>query len=65
MNAGEVDPGSADTLLDPVYQETLGGGPQRNRAEVPQSITEQMQRGIQEYLWPKFFPKCPVARHFV
>ena len=22
-------------------------------------------RGIQKDLWPKLFPKCPVARHFV
>ena len=25
----------------------------------------ELQRGIREDLWPKYFPKCPVARHFV
>jgi hypothetical protein len=24
-----------------------------------------MQWGIQKDLWPKYFPECPVARHFV
>jgi len=26
---------------------------------------EEMQRGAQENLWPKFFLERPVARHFV
>ena len=25
----------------------------------------RMQRGTWKDLWPKYFPKCPVARHFV
>src|ERR1700690_1530610 len=25
----------------------------------------ELQRGTRKDLWPKYFPECPVARHFV
>jgi hypothetical protein len=27
--------------------------------------TQKLQRGTRKDLWPKYSPKCPVARHFV
>jgi hypothetical protein len=55
---------------NPHSKRTFGGGPPGKRAECilagqTVSSTEGMQRGIRKDLWPKYFPKCPVARHFV
>jgi hypothetical protein len=54
--------------------QNLGGGLPEDRAECPTTSsnktcpklkTLELQRGTRKDLWPKYFPECPVARHFV
>ena len=49
----------------PDYQ--LPGGSSGEGCETGRSAPEtgENARGIWKDLWPKYFPKCPVARHFV
>jgi hypothetical protein len=51
---GEDSRGRAGKLSGTGFWPTNGSRP-----------TGQMQWGIRKDLWPKYFPKCPVARHFV
>src|ERR1019366_2318436 len=44
---------------------TLGGGPGKLGGVRLGRPTEERQRGTRKDLWPKYFPRCPVARHFV
>jgi len=40
-------------------------GGRRAGRNAPLAIDGVLQWGIRKDLWPKYFPKCPVARHFV
>jgi hypothetical protein len=62
--ANDVDGTPLVSLLVLNYQEDPRGRP-GNEAECGSATTEKLQRGIRKDLWPKYFPKCPVARHFV
>ena len=52
----------------PVLGEDPVEGSRRTGRNAPLGTTKrqtELQRGIRKDLWPKYFPKCPVARHFV
>jgi len=55
---------SARSLLILNFQEDSRGRAGK-LSGAPLVDKRSMQWGIRKDLWPKYFPKCPVARHFV
>src|ERR1700730_17546682 len=55
---------SAHFPANPHFGRTFWGKGRETERSVLWRQTE-LQRGIRKDLWPKYFPKCPVARHFV
>jgi hypothetical protein len=51
------------SLLILIWEDFLGEGRETERSVLRRQT--ELQRGIRKDLWPKYFPKCPVARHFV
>ena len=51
------------SLLILIWEGLLGEGRETERSVLRRQT--ELQRGIRKDLWPKYFPKCPVARHFV
>ena len=51
------------SLLILIWEDFLGEGRETERSALRRQT--ELQRGIRKDLWPKYFPKCPVARHFV
>ena len=56
---------SARFLANPYPGRDWGGEGWETERSARLATDGGIARGIRKDLWPKYFPKCPVARHFV